>query len=146
MGGKLISEMRMAHSVAVGRVVVELARQWGGYSEEQMEELFVMGYLHDVGYEFAAEAQGHAAAGGEVLRRAGFAYWREIAYHGVPACEYASRELDLLNAADMHTSPCGEYVSFEQRLADIAERYGEDDSRYRDAATVIEELRTKGYE
>lgn len=142
----MISAYRMAHQLGVARCVVELARQRGGYSDEELQELFLMGYLHDVGYEFTEDSTEHAAVGGEVLARAGFEYWREVAYHGMPDCPYASPELDILNAADMHTSPVGEPVSYEERLQGIRDRYGEDAPHCANAAAVIEELRRKGWE
>lgn len=141
----MISEARMTHSLAVARLVVELAKQHGTYSDEQLQELFIMGYLHDIGYEFVIDPYAHSIVGGEVLRRSGFVHWQEIAHHGLPESEYSSHALDLLNAADMHTLPTGEHVSFEQRLTDIVERYGEDSVPYRNASAIIEQLKLKGY-
>lgn len=142
----MISKYRMQHQLAVARRVVEMAKQRGGYSEEELQELFLMGCLHDVGYEFVEESNQHASAGGDVLKRCGFKYWQEVANHGVPECDYASPELDILNSADMHTSPVGESVSYEERLAGICERYGADSAHYKNAAIVIQKLKEAGYE
>lgn len=136
----------MSHQLSVARKVVEMAKSRGEYSEEELQELFLMGYLHDVGYEFVDDPSEHASAGGDALRRMGFKYWQEVSNHGIPGCSYASSELDLLNSADMHTSPIGNPVSYKRRLDDIRERYGVDSTQYRNAATVIAELKEKGYE
>lgn len=140
----MISRDRMAHQLAVAERVVDLASNRGNPSEEDLQELFVMGYLHDIGYKFAKDLDQHARVGGEVLRRMGFKYWREVANHGDPRSGYASTELDLLNAADMSTSPQGEAVSFDDRLADIGARYGVDSGRYLNASQLIRQLRAKG--
>ena len=140
----MISSGRMAHQLSVARTLVEQACSQGSYSEEDLQNLFVLGYLHDIGYEFAVDPDKHAPVGGEVLKRLGFVYWAEVANHGNPASAYSSAELDLLNSADMHTSPTGEYVTYAERLQDIADRYGEDSPRYQNARTIIANLESKG--
>lgn len=142
----MLTRYRMQHQLAVAHRVVEMAQRRGGYSEEELQELFLMGYLHDVGYEFVEDSSQHASAGGEVLKRCGFKYWREIANHGISECAYASPELDILNSADMHTSPVGEPISYEERLEGIQERYGAESSHYKNAAVVIQELKQVGFE
>lgn len=140
----MMTPERMAHQLSVARRVVELARERGGYSEEELRQLFVMGYVHDLGYEFAVDPDEHAQVGGEILAQSGFMYAREVVNHGNPAPDHSSPALDLLNAADMQTSPSGERVSYEERLADIAARYGEDSPRTRNAAAIIAALKEKG--
>lgn len=140
----MISSDRMAHQLIVARDLVEQAQSRGTYSEQELQNLFVLGYLHDIGYEFATDPDDHAAIGGEVLKRLGFTYWAEVANHGNPEGSYSSAELDLLNSADMHTSSTGERVTYAERLQDIADRYGEDSPRYQNARTIIADLESKG--
>lgn len=140
----MISSDRMAHQLGVAQMLVDQARSYGSYSEQELQDLFVLGYLHDIGYEFAIDPGNHAHAGGEVLKRLGFIYWAEVANHGNPTSTYSSSALDLLNAADMQTSPSGEHVSYAERLQDIADRYGEDSLRYKNARTIIADLERKG--
>ena len=142
----MISSDRMAHQLSVARTLVEQARSQGSYSEEELQDLFVLGYLHDIGYEFAADPDRHTPVGGEVLKRLGFVYWAEVANHGNPAGTYSSAELDLLNSADMHTSPTGDRITYAERLQDIADRYGEDSPRYQNARTIITDLECKATE
>lgn len=134
----------MTHQLSVARDLVEQAQSRGTYSEQELQNLFVLGYLHDIGYEFATDPDDHAAIGGEVLKRLGFTYWAEVANHGNPESSYSSAELDLLNSADMHTSSTGERVTYAERLQDIADRYGEDSPRYQNARTIIANLESKG--
>lgn len=140
----MISFDRMTHQLSVARDLVEQAQSRGTYSEQELQNLFVLGYLHDIGYEFATDLDDHAAIGGEVLKRLGFTYWAEVANHGNPESSYSSAELDLLNSADMHTSSTGERVTYAERLQDIADRYGEDSPRYQNARTIIANLESKG--
>lgn len=140
----MISFDRMTHQLSVARDLVEQAQSRGAYSEQELQNLFVLGYLHDIGYEFATDPDDHAAIGGEVLKRLGFTYWAEVANHGNPESSYSSAELDLLNSADMHTSSTGERVTYAERLQDIADRYGEDSPRYQNARTIIANLESKG--
>ena len=100
----MISFDRMTHQLSVARDLVEQAQSRGTYSEQELQNLFVLGYLHDIGNEFATDPDDHAAIGGEVLKRLGFTYWAEVANHGNPESSYSSAELDLLNSADMHTT------------------------------------------
>lgn len=140
----MISFDRMTHQLSVARDLVEQAQSRGTYSEQELQNLFVLGYLHDIGYEFATDPDDHAAIGSEVLKRLGFTYWAEVANHGNPESSYSSAELDLLNSADMHTSSTGERVTYAERLQDIADRYGEDSPRYQNARTIIANLESKG--
>ena len=59
------------------------------------------------------------------MKEQGYKYWKEVYYHGIPQDEYDSPMLRLLNYADMITGPAGEYMTIEQRIEDIAKRYGE---------------------
>ena len=59
-----------------------------------------------------------------------------------------SPELLILNIADMTVNRYGERVSFEDRLADISSRYGEESVQYVKAAELVhninDELRMLG--
>lgn len=59
---------------------------------------------------------------------------------------YESPALDLLNFADMHINKKGEYVSFADRLQDIANRRGKDSPHYKNCKVVIDGLLAKGFE
>ena len=110
------------------QVAIKMERYVCDHSENfscSPEEAFIIGYLHDVGYEFTEIQTEHAKVGGEKLKEQGYKYWREIYYHGFPQREYNSPELRLLNYIDMTTGPSGEDMTVQQRIEDIGIRYGE---------------------
>lgn len=47
-----IDENRINHMLEVGRMCYELARDIFDLPKEEAEQMFVMGILHDIGYEF----------------------------------------------------------------------------------------------
>lgn len=139
------NESRVRHIVAVAERAVRVGRLTGIRDEGTLRRLFALGWLHDVGYALARPGEGHEDVGGRFLKSMGYADWREVAEHGNPDPDYASVLLDVLNAADMLTDSRGNAVTFSERLADIAERYGEDSPVTMRAAQVIETLRRRGY-
>ena len=136
---------RIRHISAVSERAVRVGRLMGIRDEGTLRRLFALGWLHDLGYALARPGEGHEDAGGRFLRSMGYADWREVAEHGNPDPGYASVLLEVLNAADMLTDSRGNAVTFSERLADIAERYGEDSPVTQRAAKVIESLRERGY-
>lgn len=139
----MISEDRYKHIIAVARLMKEECVK-NKKSKEYAEEMFTLGLLHDIGYEFGGHAE-HSQVGFAILDRQGYKYANEIRFHGDDNCDYASKELDLLNFADMHTNEKGEYVTFEERLQDIADRRGVNSDAYKSAKNIINGLLQKGY-
>ena len=101
-------------------------------------EMFLLGLLHDVGYEI--DKTNHEFTGGEFLKTQNYKYANEVKYHGLPNCNYSSAALDLLNWCDMHINYRGEFVSFKTRLEDIASRHNENSQIYKNAEILIKEL------
>lgn len=91
-----MDENRLKHSIAVARKMVEIAKS-KKLSEEEIKDCFIIGYNHDVGYEFTKNGINHNIIGGEILKNNNFKYWREIYYHGEINIEYNSLYLDILN-------------------------------------------------
>ena len=67
-----MEEDRIKHSLAVANKMIELN------NGENAEELFLLGYLHDIGYKFTADGSIHNKVGGEILRNLGFKHWKEL--------------------------------------------------------------------
>lgn len=131
---------RMKHSLAVAKKMKELT---SADSEKYMcspEDAFILGWVHDIGYEFSSEQKEHANKGGLLLKEQGYQYWKEVYYHGIPQDEYDSLLLQLLNYVDMITGPTGEYVTVEQRIEDIAKRYGKGSWQDKEARKLAEQL------
>lgn len=137
----MIDENRAKHIMSVARLMKENAEKFG----LDPEEMFLLGYLHDVGYEFGGSEE-HHLKGAEMLANQGYKYVQEILFHGKPNVGYESPALDLLNYADMHINKKGEYVSFADRLEDIANRRGKNSPHYQNCKVVIDDLLAKGFE
>lgn len=115
---------RMKHSLAVATKMKQMVVSDPIKYPFAPDEAFVLGLLHDIGYEFASEQKEHANKGGLVLKDQGYKYWREVYYHGIVQADYDSPMLRLLNYADMITGPSGECMTVKERINDIAMRYG----------------------
>ena len=57
---------RLKHSLAVARKMVTIGKN-KELSEEQLQELFILGYNHDIGYEFGTN-EDHNVIGGNILK------------------------------------------------------------------------------
>ena len=128
--GNIICIDRLKHSIAVARLMENLARTKIGWSDEKSKEMFTLGFLHDIGYEYAKKQEEHSYIGGEILKKVGYMYWREVYYHGVVTTAYDSDELKLLNIADFNVNPKGSIVTVKERLQDIEKRYGYNSTQY----------------
>ena len=135
----MIDEDRLKHSLAVARKMVEIGKKYN-LNDEQLQELFTLGYNHDIGYEFGNN-ENHRIIGGSVLKASNYKYWQEIYYHGEITSEYHSMYLNILNQADMQIDKYGNDVGYEKRLEDIKARYGMDSNIYKKAEILIDNLK-----
>lgn len=134
-----MDDNRIKHCYAVAKKMVELGKE-KDLSEEQLKELFVLGYLHDIGYQFGTN-ENHNIIGGNILKDSNYKYWEEVYYHGISDSKYKSIYLNILNKADMMIDKYGNDVGFDKRLEDIKSRYGEDSIQYINCAKIVNELR-----
>ena len=134
-----MDEDRLKHSLAVANKMVEIGKE-KGLGEEELQDLFTIGYNHDIGYRFGSSEE-HNIVGGTILKNTEFKYWKEIYYHGCNNEEYNSLYLDILNEADMKIDKYGNDVGYERRLEDIKSRYGEDSKVYSNAKKLIDKLK-----
>jgi len=77
-----IDDNRLKHSIAVARKMQEIACNYN-LSEEDKNNLFVIGLNHDIGYEFTKISTNHNKIGGEILKNTGFKFWKEIYNHWI---------------------------------------------------------------
>ena len=136
----MIDEDRLKHIMAVARIMKEVAPTVG----LDPEEMFTLGLLHDIGYEFGSSEE-HHTVGARMLEKQNYKYAKEVLYHGKPDVGYTSLALDLLNYADMHTNKKGEYVEFEDRLEDIKNRRGENSPHYQNSKKIIDGLKGREF-
>lgn len=134
-----MDEDRMKHTLAVARKMVEIGKKYNLSSKEQ-QELFILGFLHDIGYEFLDEKKEHNVIGGEMLKSSEYKYWQEVYYHGMPDPKFDSLFLKILNMADMQIDKYGNDVGYTKRLEDIKSRYGEDSVPYQNSLRLTKRL------
>ena len=137
----MIDTSRSNHILGVARKAKALALKLKPNNEKYAEDMFLLGILHDIGYEFTKNNASHSHVGGEILKRANYNYWREVSLHGDESIENMSDELFLLNYADMTTDPNGNSVTMEMRLEDIGLRYGKTSKQYIKALNLVQLLK-----
>lgn len=135
----MIDEDRLKHSLAVARKMVEIGKS-NGLAEDELKDLFMLGYNHDIGYEFGTN-ENHNVIGANILKQNNYKYWQEVYYHGQINVPYSSLYLDILNMADMQIDKFGNDVGYNKRLEDIKNRYGENSEVYRKVEILVNELR-----
>lgn len=132
-----ITNERLMNMRQVGRVCAQAAKELFGYSQQECQQMFIMGFLHDIGYEFAKNQPDHNRVGGELLKQAGYVYAEPIISHGDPTADFSDERVLLINYADMSVDSSGKFVGFSTRLKDIASRYGSESPQYITSAKVI---------
>ena len=135
-----MDKYRLEHSIAVARKMVEIAEKMN-LTESERKICFLIGYNHDIGYEFTENGINHNKIGGELLRKSGFKYWKEIYYHGENDTEFTSKYLNILNQADMQVDCYGNDVGYDKRLEDIENRYSKESKIYRKCYDWVKKLK-----
>lgn len=135
-----MDKYRLEHSIAVARKMVEIAEKMN-LTESERKICFLIGYNHDIGYEFTENGINHNKIGGELLRKSGFKYWKEIYYHGENDTEFTSKYLNILNQADMQVDCYGNDVGYDKRLEDIENRYSKESKIYRKCYYLVKKLK-----
>lgn len=110
-------------------------------------EMYLLGLVHDIGYIYGAK--GHSAAGGKLLHEQGYKLAKCVSWHGETPKNYMNInlvneppiELILLWMADCSINTEGEYVGYDERLADILKRYGELSINYINSVDIITYLK-----
>ena len=142
-----ITEDKLRHSIGVARYMSRRAFELG-WAPSKAQDMFVLGWVHDIGYEFD-ETNGvrHSAVGGSLLEEVGYKYWQEVACHGLPLAVIEDRlssvdrpVLDLLNEADLHIDIDGKEVTLNERLKGIAERCGSGSINYLTALELAQKM------
>lgn len=138
----MITSNRWQHILGVARKAKILADKLKPNNVQYAEDMFLLGMLHDMGYEFMESNASHAYVGGEILKRNNYQFWSEVSLHGDETVKNMSDELFILNCADMSTGPNGENFTFDERLEEIASRFGKDTDAYKKCVIEVENLRS----
>ena len=136
-----ISDDRIHHILAVARRCYDISKE-AGCSEYFARKMFMIGYLHDVGYEFS-EIQGEQKdiscdlilSLGEIDKKVIHA----IKNHGKNVEN--SLESQILNQANLEIDHKGRFVGCQKRLEDMKKRYGEDSTQYIDSYKLALKLK-----
>jgi len=134
-----ISENRMKHILAVARQSFHIAKTKYNLSEDDCRKAFVIGYLHDIGYEFSENNLEHPEKGFSLIKDTLGVEIPEILKHGDP-CAEQNLFLSILNEADLTVDSKGNIVTVEERLHDIKDRYSEDAPEYLNPLSVARKL------
>lgn len=127
-----ISENKLLHIIGVARECERLAKE-AGLTEREQTACFVMGFLHDIGYERTTpdNATEHPYIGADMitdfLETDGIV--ETIRAHG-HKFENLSIYDRILNQADLTTDFRGNHVTIDERLDSIAFKYGKANKHY----------------
>lgn len=142
-----ISEDRLHHIIGVARKAYQLAKSMD-CDEDFARKMFMVGWVHDVGYEFSKEQAEHPGISSEMLHQlvcSNKIYDTSVSSKTTHAIQHHGRYSDdavsnlawkIINLADMQIDSKGNEVDAMDRLADIKERYGEHSDQYLTACDI----------
>lgn len=137
----MITPARWQHILGVARRAKVLAEKMRPQDDAFAQDMFLLGMLHDFGYEFAEEPGEHPEIAAEILKRQGYRCWKEVADHGKISLTEISDELYILSCADMTTGPGGEDFTMQERIDNMIQRYGKDSHAHKKAMIAAEKLK-----
>lgn len=121
-----ISNDKLKHIVGVARKAYSIALE-RGHDEHFACKCFMLGWVHDVGYEFSAKGKDHGAISADLVENLvgslDYNSYVAIREHGHYSSNM-SEEFLILNMADMQIDSKGRDVGVTHRLDDIKARYG----------------------
>ena len=137
-------ENRYRHCFGVGQKMYWYAKLILKWPEEKCKKMFVLGNLHDIGYYFSADSFGHNEELFNILQN-DYKYAEAIRSHSYLQEGDISEELKLLYYGDATVDGSGNWVTYEQRLNDLANRHGIDSEVYKESKRVIQALQRWGF-
>lgn len=135
----MISGNKLRHSLGVAKACQQYGREMHK-SEEYCDALFVMGFLHDIGYEKSPDTC-HPSVGGSMIES--FIKHPEmleaIKTHG-KKFENLNTIDTILNMSDLTVSYNGKPCTVHERLEGIKESCGEDSEHFKNAMLLVKAL------
>jgi HD superfamily phosphohydrolase YqeK len=138
----MISENKLKHMLGVARKCKQLAIE-KNLSNAEQNACFIMGLLHDIGYELNGEITNHPELSYQMIVDA-LPYLNEI----LPAIRHHGRKYEdldvfdsILNEADLTVDYKGEFVTIKERLLGVCEKHGEDSRHYKHAMLQAQALK-----
>ena len=136
----MITSNRWQHILGVARKAKILAQALRPNDEKYSEDMFLLGMLHDFGYEFTENGKNHAIVAGQILERSGYKYWQDVVNHSEKATDNMSDETFIINCADLSVSPDGQDITIAERVEDIGRRHGKNSTQYLIAFEKLQKL------
>lgn len=137
----MISENKLKHLIGVARECRRLAKE-KGLTTDMCNAMFIMGLLHDIGYEDVEDST-HGDVGYDLVKDFGMHLddcCDAILTHGISFDNWSVFD-EILNTADITVSYDGNNVSIEDRLDGIKEKWGSDSVHYQHAVEVVNKLK-----
>ena len=139
-----ISDDKIAHSLAVARKCYTLAKEEYELTETNARKAFLLGLIHDFGYEFSTESADHPSVAVNVLASLNKTDMDQMMFailtHGRPARFTGTTYQAILNEADLTTDHKGNDVTMKERCDSIAERYGQDSQEYHNSVKMGQKI------
>ena len=152
-----ISENKLKHSIGVARKCYQIAKN-EGFDEIFCRKMFMIGWCHDVGYEFSETHSEHPDISAEMfscmisddtvsyvdadhkeVSDTPHKTYNAIKEHGIYT-ENKTDEWRILNMADMQINHKGKEVDVVTRLNGIKNRYGEHSEQYLTACDICYQI------
>ena len=135
---------RYRHCYSVGKKMYKYAKEVLCWNEKLCQEMFVLGNLHDIGYEIDSDSFGHDEVLANILSD-NYNYSNEIRYHSYLQYTYDSPAMRLLYFADMTVDGMGNWCTFKERLYDLECRYGKQSRVYKESEAIVVYLMKLGF-
>ena len=136
---------RYRHCYSVGKRMYAYAKYNLGWNEKLCCEMFVLGNLHDIGYELDPDAFDHDWILAAVVSD-NYKYVNEIRYHSKLQREYDSPAMRLLYFGDMTVDGEGNWCTYRERLIDLEKRHGVNSEVYRESVELANYLQQLGFD
>ncbi len=139
-----ISDNRLHHMYGVAKKAYLIAKDMG-YNEDFARKMFVLGWNHDIGYEFSHTQEEHPDVSSKMLASAFLedTFWGAQTTSSMGAILKHGRYVDketpewvILNMADMLIDSDGREVCVTDRLNGIKDCYGEHSDQYLTACDI----------
>lgn len=136
---------RYRHCYSVGKRMYQYAKEKLHWDEQTCQEMFVLGNLHDIGYEIDSDCFGHDKILADIMSD-NYKYSNEIRYHSYLQTEYDTPAMRLMYFGDMTVDGMGNWCTFEERLRDLANRHGINSEVYIESYRIAQYLISLGFD
>ena len=139
-----ISDDKILHSLNVARKCYQLAKEEYELTETNARKAFLLGLIHDFGYEFSQEAEDHPSVAVNVLASLNKNDIDQMMFailtHGKPARFSGTIYQVILNEADLTVDHMGNNVTMKERCDAISEHYGQDSQEYHNSVKMGQKI------